>query len=248
MTVGNACVNRIPPAREQNSNSPRHAGPENVNRMLSLRLHVQRRERNRIACELHDTCFQGLASGLFLLHTATEQMNPDSPGKPEVSRALRIIREALKEARATWQGLQSSTPAPTSLEHALASLRDEYVMGSDIGFRIFVLGQPKQLQPAIQKQIYLIGREAVINAFRHSRATRVETEIEYLRRRTRLLVRDNGCGIDAQTLRAGRDSYWGLVGMRERAEAIGASLRIWSKLGIGTEVEVSVRGSRAERL
>ena len=84
-----------------------------------------------------------------------------------------------------------------------------------------------------------MGRKAIINALRHSRATKVETEIEYSRRHMRLCVRDNGCGIDPQILGAGRGLHWGLLGMRERAENIGASFRIWSKPGLGTDVEIS---------
>ncbi len=244
MTVGSApavYADLAVSMKKGSSNSLRHIDRENSNRKLNIRLEAQRRERNRIARELHDTCFQSFASALFLLDNATEHMRPDSPAKPSVNRAVRILREALEEGRATLQGLRSSAPAPTSLEYALAALRDEYVLDSNVGLRIFVVGQPRELQPAIQKQIYLIGREAIINALRHSQATKVETEIQYLRRHIRLGIRDNGCGIDPKILRAGRGLHWGLLGMRERAETLGANLRIWSKPGMGTEVEISVR-------
>ncbi len=75
---------------------------------------------------------------------------------------------------------------------------------------------------------------------RHSKATSVEAEVEYQRRQLRVVVRDNGCGIDPQMLRLEGDSHWGLLGMHERARCIGAQLRIWSKRGAGTEVEISV--------
>jgi signal transduction histidine kinase len=107
------------------------------------------------------------------------------------------------------------------------------------------MGRPKALKPAIQEQIYLIGREALVNAFRHSAATSIEAEVEYLPNRLRVVVRDNGSGIDPQVLRSGRDSHWGLLGMRERARSIGAQLRILSRRGAGTEVEISVPGDIA---
>lgn len=53
-------------------------------------------------------------------------------------------------------------------------------------------------------------------------------------------VSDKAFGIDPQVLGSGRKAHWGLVGMRERAASIGAQLRIWSKPGGGTEVEISV--------
>ena len=59
-----------------------------------------------------------------------------------------------------------------------------------------VEGTPRSMHPAVRHEIYCIGREAVTNAFRHSRATRIEVQLEYGFRELRVLVRDNGCGID----------------------------------------------------
>jgi len=69
--------------------------------------------------------------------------------------------------------------------------------------------------------------------------TIVEAEVEYFQR-LRVIVRDNGCGIDPEMLRSERGGYWGIASMRERAEGIGAQLRIWSRPSAGTEVEISV--------
>src|ERR1700691_1376300 len=118
-------------------------------------------------------------------------------------------------------------------------LRDE-LQPDGLPFRIFVTGKSRALKPEIQKQMYLIAREALLNALRHSKATSIEVEIEYLPRRLRMVVRDNGSGIDHQIVRWGRGCHWGLLAMRERAGSIGAKLRIWSKPGCGTEVEICV--------
>jgi signal transduction histidine kinase len=146
------------------------------------------------------------------------------------------------EGREALQGLRLSEIASIGLEHALSGLRNEFTPNAGVQFRVFVTGQPKTLQPAILEQIYLIGREALVNALRHSEATSIEAEVEYLHRRLRVVVRDNGCGIDPQAVRSGRKAHWGLLGMRERAEGVGAQLRIWSRPGAGTEVEISVPG------
>jgi hypothetical protein len=62
----------------------------------------------------------------------------------------------------------------------------------------------------------------------------------------RILVRDDGRGIDAQVLESGTEGHWGPVGMRERAARIGAQLKVWSEVGAGTEVELSAQlGSRS---
>src|SRR2546430_17721271 len=78
-----------------------------------------------------------------------------------------------------------------------------------------------------------------------SQASKIEAEIAYGERLLRLRIRDNGKGIDPKLLKAGRDGHWGLPGMRERAEQIGAQLEMWSEVGAGTEVELSIPGSVA---
>ena len=76
--------------------------------------------------------------------------------------------------------------------------------------------------------------------FRHANAISIETEIAYLRNQLCVVVRDNVCGIDAEIVQSGRVSHWGLVGMREPAKGIGAEVRICSRRGAGTEVEISI--------
>ena len=101
-------------------------------------------------------------------------------------------------------------------------------------------GQPRPLHPVLRDEVYRIGREALVNAFQHSRAKSIEIQLEYAASQLRVLVRDNGCGIDPQLLQSGREGHWGLPGMRERAERIGAKLHVWSSSAAGTEVELSV--------
>jgi signal transduction histidine kinase len=214
---------------------------EQVNREKSLRLHERHKERARIARELHDTLFQGFLGASMQLHNAVEQLPPDSPSKLSLSRALSLIQSVLDEGRLALQGLRSSSGAPETLEQALSNLRDEITPGGSL-FRIFVTGNSRALKPDVQEQLYLMGREALLNALRHSAGSRIEAEIEYLPSRLRVVVRDDGCGIDPEVVRSGRNGHWGLLGMRERAASIGARLRIWSKPGCGTEVEICAPG------
>jgi signal transduction histidine kinase len=208
-----------------------------------LPIEERRRERARIARELHDTLFQGFLGASLQLHYAVEQVPADSPSRPSLSRAVRLVQRAIDEGREALQGLRSSRMASMSLQQALSGVLDEFTAGGGARCRIFVKGEPKELKPAVQEQISLMGREALANALRHSKATSIEAEVEYSPRSLRVVVRDNGCGIDQKTLRAERNTHWGLVGMRERAGSIGAQLRIWSRPGAGTEVEISVSGA-----
>jgi len=149
---------------------------------------------------------------------------------------VELIRTAFGPVRREQSELHDS------IERSLSCVKDEFAPGGRVRFRIFITGQPKALKPAVREQIYLIGREALINALRHSEATSIEAEVEYLPGRLHILVRDNGRGIDSKIVRSCRHSHWGLVGMRERAATIGAQFQIWSHPGAGTEVEISVSG------
>ena len=98
----------------------------------------------------------------------------------------------------------------------------------------------------VREESYRIGREALINALTHSNGRLVEVEIMYEPRQFRLRVRDDGHGIDPSILaEGGRADHWGLQGMRERADRIGAELKLWSGHQTGTEVELLVPGATA---
>jgi signal transduction histidine kinase len=111
---------------------------------------------------------------------------------------------------------------------------------SAVGFRVVVHGREKELRAELSDEVYRIVREAIVNACLHSRAGDIEAEVEYRHTELRIAVRDNGCGIDPQDLRWGRNGHSGLQGMRERAERIGARLRLLSGVALGTEVELCV--------
>src|SRR5207245_9539266 len=121
----------------------------------------------------------------------------------------------------------------------------ERAVQASAAFRVMVEGSPRSMHTAARHEMYCMVREAVTNAFRHSRATRSEVELEFGFRELRVLVRDNGCGIDSQALDFGREGQWGLSGMRERAERIGAKLRVSSSGTGGTEVDLRVPGRMA---
>jgi signal transduction histidine kinase len=212
-------------------------GQEHLER--DIRLEERSRESARILHELHDTLFQGFLAASMLVHQAAEQTPGDSPSKPLLSRALRLVRRAIDEGRAALQGLHTAVPLPASLEEAFSDLLNELTPERGGQLRIFIQGKPQVLKPAIREQLFLIGREAVVNALRHSHATNIQVEVQHLRRLLRLLVRDNGCGIHPDAVQKARESHWGLRGMHDRAEKIGAQFGIWSRPGAGTEVRVA---------
>jgi len=199
-------------------------------------------ERTRVAQELHDTLLQGFLSASMQLHVAADSLPADSPAKPLLSRVLQLVGEVIEEGRDAVRGLRSSHSGSLDLEEAFSQIRQELAVQDDIDFRVIVEGPTQPLHPIFRDEVYRIGREALVNAFRHARAKTVEVELEYGARHFRFLVRDNGCGIDPNVLQLGREGHWGLPGMRERAERIGARLHVWSSSTAGTEIELSVPG------
>jgi len=209
-------------------------------RQLSVRFEERLAERTRIAQELHDTLLQGFLSASMQLHVAVDRLPPDSPARPPLGRVLQLMAQVIDEGRKAVRGLRSSESVSLDLEHAFSRIQHELGFQEEIGLKIIVEGQPRPLRPILRDEVYRIGREALVNAFRHSRATSVEVELEYSVKHFRILVRDNGCGIDPHVLQSGREGHWGLSGMRERAERIGARFKVWSRAITGTEVELTV--------
>jgi len=211
-----------------------------VTQQLSLRLEERLAERTRIAQELHDTLLQDFLSASMQLHVANDQLAVDSPAKPLVTRVLDMMGRVIEEGRNTLQGLRSSNWSCQDLEQAFSRIQEELGIGKRARFRMIVEGVARPLRPVIGDDVYLIGREALANAFRHSGASEIEVELEYGADQLRLLVRDNGCGIADEVLQSSRDGHWGLPGMRERTERIGAKLRVLSRVAAGMEIELSV--------
>lgn len=211
----------------------------------SERLRTVREERILIARELHDTLLQTFLSASMLLAAAVDSLPSDSPIKPRLDRILQLMDQGIKEGRDTIQGLRSSDCHGADLVLAFSQVRQEIDVQSEIHSSVVVVGQQQPLRSRIASEVYRIGKEALVNAFRHSRATRVELELEYAGSELRMRVRDNGCGIDPQVLQIGREGHWGLAGMRERATRIGALLKISSSAAHGTEVQLSVSNAVA---
>ena len=213
---------------------------------MNVRFEERLAERTRIAQELHDTLLQGFLSASMQLHVAADRLPENSPAKSQLTHVLQLMGRVIEEGRNAVQGLRSSDSSGSlDLEQSFSRIRQELALEEQIDFRVIVEGRPRHLHPLIRDEVYRIGHEALVNAFHHSRAKSIEVEVEYLANHLRILVRDDGCGIDPQVLRSGRDGHWGLSGMRERAERIGARFKVRSRAATGTEVELSVPGQIA---
>jgi len=212
-------------------------------KQLNLRFEERLGERTRIARDLHDTLLQSFQA-LMIHFQAVDRMIPPGKGKEALEKVLDRADQAIVEGRDAIQNIRSSTTVSSELSQAMTALGQE--LGCPNGpptFRVSVEGTPRGLHPVLRDEIYRIAREALRNAFRHAQASQIEAEITYGESILRLRIRDDGIGIDPKHLRAGRDGHWGLPGMRERAQQIGAQFEMWSEVGAGTEVELRIPGS-----
>jgi len=211
-----------------------------VIRELNLKFEQRLAERTRIAQDLHDTLLQGFLSASMQLHVANEQLPPDSPAKPRVTRVLELMGQVIDEGRNAVRGLRANTADPLELEQAFARIQEELPTAQEIDYQLTAAGTSRPLRQAIRDEVYRVGHEALINAFRHAHATKIEVEMQYTAKFFRVLVRDDGSGIDESVIKQGREGHWGLSGMRERSQEIGGKLKVWSRAGAGTEVELTI--------
>jgi signal transduction histidine kinase len=209
-------------------------------------------ERTRIARELHDTLLQSL-HGLMFQFQAARNMLPHRTD--EAIQTLDVAISATEQAIAEWRGAIHDLRADTvcsgdlaeSLRASAQELADSYEADSPKpAFQVIIEGEGKPLPPVVQDEVFRIAREILRNAFHHAHGNRIEAEIRYDEQALRVRIRDNGRGIDPKILNEGGSSgHWGLRGVRERAQQIGAQLDFWSEIGAGTEVQLSVPAAKA---
>jgi signal transduction histidine kinase len=212
---------------------------------IQARLVERLDERERIARELHDTLLQGILSASLQLEVADRQIATDATAKPVVQRVSNLLRQLADESRHTVRHLRSQRSQEENLERALTQISSDLAAPRKVKYSVIVEGTPRSLRPVVRDEIYRIGGEALANVFRHANASAAETVLEYGGDHFRLLVRDDGQGIDPEVLSAGREGHFGLSGMRERARRIGAQLKIRTAAGAGTEIDLIVPSSAA---
>lgn len=205
------------------------------------RLEERTSERIRIARELHDTLLQGVQGLMLRFHFAAETIPRGSKARNMMDDALNAADRVIEEGRERVRGLRFEDAKDRNLAKALAQLGANLNQDDSVRFSVITEGDTSMLHPVVEEEMYFIGREAIVNAFLHSHATEVSVEINSDNKTVRIRCCDNGCGFDPATLKNGsKDGHWGLVGMKERAGKIGATLECLSAPGKGTEIRLTV--------
>jgi len=212
------------------------------------RLEGQLAERERIARDLHDTLLQGMQGLIWRFQAASDRIPPGEPARQLLEQSLDRADKLLEESRDKVKDLRPMSGAVADLAQALAAEGEQLTKLHSAQFRVSVQGAPRDLHPIVREEGFLIGREALANAFNHSAAANIEAEVTYGEHALQIRIRDDGRGISETVLDAGgRPGHFGLLGMRERAKQLGANIEVWSKPGAGTEIDVRVPAEVAYR-
>ncbi len=212
-------------------------------RAEEVRLEERVRERTRIARELHDTLLQSF-QGTLLHFQAASSLLPTrtAEAKRMLDSAIDLAAQAITEGRDAIQGLRSPEVEITDLAVAIRTFGESLADRGDDGspvFQVELVGVARELDPTFAGEVYRIAIEALRNSFQHAEARHIKLEIHHEEKEFRVLVRDDGKGIDSKSLAAeGRKGHYGLHGMRERAKLIGSEIMIRSEVGAGTEIEL----------
>jgi signal transduction histidine kinase/ligand-binding sensor domain-containing protein len=217
-----------------------------VTRQLRARMCTRAAERERIARDLHDTFFQSTQGLLLRFHTATSRLEAGHRARPIFEEVLKQSDTVMAEGRELLVELHATTSKPNDLPTALANYGEQMAEARSRAFKVAVSGSIRPLHPIIFEELSRIGKEALGNAFRHSMARSIEAELNYEPNQLRMRIRDDGAGIDPNILKEGcRAGHLGLPSMRERAKTIGAQLDLWSRTGVGTEIELRISANLA---
>jgi GAF domain-containing protein/HAMP domain-containing protein len=204
-------------------------------------------ERSRLARDLHDAVTQTLFSASLIGEVVPTVWESDEHEGRQLLQELRqLTRGALAEMRTLLLELRPAALAESSMDELLRQLCEAATGRSGATITLAIEGDQGELPPDVQVALYRIAQEALNNVVKHARATDAQVrlrcttrpdDVETERVRTaELSVTDNGCGFDAHHVPPDR---LGLGIIRERVEAIGATLRIESTPGVGTEVSVT---------
>ncbi|MBW4565599.1 MAG: AAA family ATPase [Mojavia pulchra JT2-VF2] len=203
-------------------------------------------ERNRMAREIHDTLAQAF-TGVLLHVGSVTQMLVDDSGSAQIylerlEKIDELARTGLAEARRSVVALRPQLLEENTLQNALHRLVTQMRSTTKTTLIYESKGIIYSLPTEVENHLLRIGQEALTNAIKYANASRILVELVYNDAQCLLRIKDDGQGFGVGSLSS--LVGFGLLGMSERAERIGAHLTIQSQPGQGTEIIVTVNRER----
>jgi signal transduction histidine kinase len=204
-------------------------------RSFSLKLvQAQEMERRHLARELHDEVGQALTAAKINLQSAMREGGASM--SPQLQETVAILDRLLGQVQRISLDLRPSILDDLGLVPALRSILDERARRASIEAHFSPRDVPENLHAEIQTTCFRIVQEAITNAIRHAKATRIDVDLHRENGRLRLLIRDNGVGFDTKSRTAGL----GLIGIKERAALVDGQANIISETNKGTTIDISL--------
>jgi len=195
----------------------------------------QEEERHRLARELHDDTIQSLIALNQRVQLARTAAGPALAG--QLADMEQLTTDTIADLRRLTRDLRPSYLDDLGLVPALALLAREATAALGIPVEFMSSGATRRLPPPVELAAYRIAQEALRNAGRHARATHATVVLDFDTGRATLTVADDGVGFDAGRVgELALGGHFGLLGARERAEAVGATLAVESAPGAGTRI------------
>ncbi|WP_255326599.1 sensor histidine kinase [Sphingobium sp. EM0848] len=202
--------------------------------------------REHIAQELHDTLLQGFQGLVLRFQSILERLPPGGVARAELEATLERADDVLQDARDRVRFLRERTE-PVDLRPMLSKIADE-VLDGHMAWTVSEFGRTRAVCAPVADDIDRIASEALFNALRHSQARKVAIRILHDAAHVTISIADDGVGIEDEVKRLGqRDGHYGLVGMRERAARLGATLSLLDRETAGTEVRLIIPARVAYR-
>ena len=204
-----------------------------------LRFEAALRERNLLAADLHDTLEQSLV-GLSLQLQAANLFFQTDPAKSRhhLDLAETFLDRSRDEMRRTVTNLRDTGMSERNLFQSLRESAELVSKGGTIRIEVSLDGEERPLPDFITGNLLMLAQEAITNAFKHAKPSRIRVSVAYRGNDLTLAVSDDGAGFDTASAAGPGAGHYGIQGMRERAKRLGADLIITSLPGSGTTIEV----------
>jgi len=202
-------------------------------------------ERNRIARDIHDTLAQGFTGVIVNLEAANRALRKDNVelAAQHIEHSRNLAQSGLAEARLSVGALRPDVVPRVDLVEALQAMLRRFEASEALEGRVQVEGDRCALPADVENELLRIAQESMTNVLKHAEARYVTLTLAFDAEAVHLRVADDGVGFDP----AAHHDGFGLLGMRERAERIGAKLHVTSRPRHGTRVETVVPRSAFER-
>jgi signal transduction histidine kinase len=200
---------------------------------------------------MHDTVIQGCASVSALLEALASLERPDDSGltRDLVEHARTQVRSTIDEARQAVWNLRRQNPSENMLGPSLQRMAEQIGIESGLPIACEFTGKQFVLNQFATHELMMMAREAVYNAVLHGKPSKIQIRVNFTAKDLTLEVVDDGAGFDPEVIRPAEARHYGLLGMKERVQAVGGRFKLVSKIGSGTNVLIQIprRVSAAQR-